>query len=84
MSVKRDNAFKLSHENDDYKLYTHNKHHYTGTTRFYWIEGSDTGVIKCMHNIFNEDGFALPKFVRIQNNDDGTVVYKGDRLINRG
>ncbi len=82
--TKRDNSFELSKEDTDYKLYTYTKSHYTGTKRFYWLEGTNEGVVGCMHNIFNEDGFALPRFIRIKTNDDGTVIYTGSRLIDRG
>lgn len=77
----RSDYFKLKEENTDYKLYTYIVARYIGETEYFWLEGTKEAVFERMHKIFTENTNFFPKFVRVEANDDGTVIYKGTRLI---
>ena len=79
----RDSCYKLIDDNSKSQLYEYIKYHYTGDKKFYLIQGIAGDVIERIHKIFIEDKFSFPEFTKIKDNDDGTVVYKGNRLLNR-
>ena len=79
----RDNRYKLIDEKSNLKLYTYTEYHYTGNKKHYWLEGEKGEVIKRIHEIFSEDKFSFPKFEKVKDNINGTVIYKGDKILNR-